>query len=269
MRDDVRLVLSRPRWLVFAVILAVLIPTSVRLGLWQLDRLEERTQQNVVWGARLDADPVPIEVILDAGATLPSEQRRYLRVTMDGTYLPTEQVIVRNRSLDGRSGSWVVTPMRLGDGVVVAVLRGWIPLGITDPLDEVLDPPAGGVSLEGVLVPSERPVALGPTDPGDGRLTRLALLDLDRLGRQVDEDLGSEYVQQTSEELGVSLPPELLDLPDLTDEGNHLAYAIQWFSFALIGLAGFRALARREAARLRRAATASPLEVVDGADVEE
>ncbi len=269
MIDDLRRVLASRRWLVLAIIVSVLVPTAIRLGFWQVDRLEDRRAQNAVWGVRLEADPVPLEVILDAGDTLPSEQRRYLRVEVGGTILDAEQVLVRNRSLDGQSGSWVVTPLALTDARIVAVVRGWVPLGLTDPLDPILDPPPGRVALEGVLVPGERPVAFGPSDPDDGRLSRLALLDLARLGTQLGTELGEEFVQQTSEELGVELPPELLELPDVDDEGSHLAYAIQWFSFAVIGAIGFLALVRREAARLRRVQEASALEVVEGAEPEE
>jgi surfeit locus 1 family protein len=35
--------------------------------------------------------------------------------------------------------------------------------------------------------------------------------------------------------------------PSFDDEGSHLAYAIQWFSFALIGLVGYLFLIRRSA----------------------
>ncbi len=37
--------------------------------------------------------------------------------------------------------------------------------------------------------------------------------------------------------------------PDVTDGGPHLAYAIQWFSFALIGVVGYGLLIRRAASR--------------------
>ena len=267
--DDIRRVLSSPRWLVLAVVMAFLLPLSVRLGFWQVDRLEERRESNAIWATRLAAEPVPLEVILSSGDTLPSEQRRYLRVEAEGAFLAEEQVLVRNRSLDGQSGNWVVTPLELAGGEVVAVVRGWVPQGVTDPFDPVVAPPTGDVVIEGVLVPGERPVAFGPTDPDEGRLERFALLDLERLGDQVDRPLGTEYLQQTSFEASLDLAPELLELPDIDDEGSHLAYAIQWFSFALIGTVGFVALLRREAARLRRIDAASALEVVEGAESQE
>ena len=36
-----------------------------------------------------------------------------------------------------------------------------------------------------------------------------------------------------------------MDPPEFDDEGPHLAYAIQWFSFLVIGLVGFGFLMRR------------------------
>ncbi len=40
--------------------------------------------------------------------------------------------------------------------------------------------------------------------------------------------------------------PIPVDLPDFDDEGPHLAYAIQWFGFALVGLVGFYFLVRNK-----------------------
>jgi cytochrome oxidase assembly protein ShyY1 len=48
--------------------------------------------------------------------------------------------------------------------------------------------------------------------------------------------------------------PALLPPPE-TSEGPHLAYAVQWFLFALMALGAFVVLARREAADRRAAAT--------------
>ena len=39
--------------------------------------------------------------------------------------------------------------------------------------------------------------------------------------------------------------PIPVDPPVFDDEGPHLAYAIQWFSFLVIGLVGFGFLMRR------------------------
>jgi surfeit locus 1 family protein len=40
--------------------------------------------------------------------------------------------------------------------------------------------------------------------------------------------------------------PAPVDLPEFDDDGPHLAYAIQWFGFAVVALVGFYFLMRRK-----------------------
>ncbi len=239
-------VMARPRWFLLAVLMAIVVPSAVRLGFWQIDRLEQRKASNQVWAYRLDSDPVSWDTIRSNLTTLGDEELRYLRVTVAGTFLGEQQVVVRNRALKGTNGNWVITPLDTGGTGIVAVLRGWVPFELSEPDDPLLAPPAGEVRLEGVLVPGEEPTGLGPSDPPDGHLDRMVLLDLRRLGSQVGADLGPAYIQQVD---GLRGGPEVLPLPDVTDEGPHLAYVIQWFSFAVIGAVGFGALLRREVVR--------------------
>lgn len=237
------LVLTRPRWLVLTFLMLVLVPLAVALGFWQLDRLEERQLTNSVWLLRLGMDPVPWEVAAADPESMDAEDLRFLRVVVEGQYVPGEQVLVRNRARDGVSGHWVVTPLVTPEGGAVAVVRGWVPFDLEEPDDPRAVPPTGTVRVEGVLVPGEEPTSLGPTNP-EGRLTRLALLDLERLSHQSGLELGVAYLQAvpTAEE-GLPAP---LELPDPTYEGPHLGYAIQWFAFAAIGLVGYGALIRKQ-----------------------
>jgi len=89
--------------------------------------------------------------------------------------------------------------------------------------------------------------ALGPRDPDTGRLVTLNRVDIDRIEDQVAYELEPVYISllgADTGELPVTAPP-----PSFDDEGSHLAYAIQWFSFALIGLVGYFFLIRRSARR--------------------
>jgi surfeit locus 1 family protein len=45
--------------------------------------------------------------------------------------------------------------------------------------------------------------------------------------------------------------------PEPLSEGPHKSYAIQWFSFIVIGLVGYAAFIRHEAARASRALSTS------------
>lgn len=275
-------VLARPRWLALTILMAVLVPLAIGLGFWQLDRLEERRLTNSVWERRLGMVPVPWEVVAVDPGSMGAEELRFLRVVVEGRYVAEEQVLVRNRGRGGVSGHWVVTPLVTLDGEAVAVLRGWVPFELDDPGDPRMIPPAGMVRIEGVLVPGEQPTSLGPTNP-DGRLTRMALLDLGRLSQQAGLVLGETYLQAVAPTDGGL--PATLELPDVSDTGPHLAYAIQWFSFAGIGVVGYAALLRRELRSLPSAGcrdgrtpttgaasagrASGALELEDGADPEQ
>ncbi|HEY0775184.1 MAG TPA: SURF1 family cytochrome oxidase biogenesis protein, partial [Nocardioidaceae bacterium] len=61
-----RFLLSR-RWLLFLGAVVVLAYLAFRLGEWQFDRLEDREQRNAVVERNLDADPVPVQDVLEVG----------------------------------------------------------------------------------------------------------------------------------------------------------------------------------------------------------
>jgi surfeit locus 1 family protein len=77
----------------------------------------------------------------------------------------------------------------------------------------------------------------------------MSRVDIERIEQQVDYDLDPVYLSaigSRTDELPVPAAP-----PTFDDEGSHLPYAIQWFSFALIGLIGYFFLIRRSAGRSR------------------
>jgi surfeit locus 1 family protein len=72
-------------------------------------------------------------------------------------------------------------------------------------------------------------------------------INIDRIQGQVPYDLVPVYIVLEGEEgsdLPVPLPP-----PEFEDEGSHLAYAIQWFGFTLIGVVGYGFLIRKSLGR--------------------
>ena len=69
-------------------------------------------------------------------------------------------------------------------------------------------------------------------------------VDIGRIGEQTSYDLAAVYMVAAGEE-DIELPVPV-DPPDFTNEGSHLAYAVQWFGFAGVGLVGFYFLMRRK-----------------------
>jgi len=199
--------LSRRDILGALVALAVAI-VCVRLGFWQLDRLGQRRARNAILAARLALPP--LQVVRGTSA----DSARQRRLLARGVYDFASELIGPGRSFDGTPGVALITPLRLADGSVVFVDRGWAPSPDAVHIDQTLYREADTATVEGLGV-----------IPPPGRYDMPFLL------------------QQT----GIAAPrglPRRWPPPSL-DDGPHLSYAIQWFSFAVIIVVGTGALLRK------------------------
>lgn len=239
--------LRTPRWLVGHVVAALLAVALVNLGLWQLRRLDERREHNSLLAARTAA-PV-VDVAAEPEPADP-DVLVYREGAATGTYVADEEVLVRSRSLNGSPGAWVLTPLLLADGRAVVVNRGWIPAVGHPTLPPDAAAPSGQVSVRGLLQATQRRGSFGPVDPPDGRLDTLARVDLERLGQQVAEPLYPLYLQLEAQEPPAGDLPALVPPPP-RDEGPHLSYAIQWFTFAVMGVGAYGLIIRRTARQQR------------------
>lgn len=214
----------------------------VRLGIWQLDRHEERQVENAVGESRFSGEPFPLgHLLADAGPDLASLV--YRRATVTGTFDPDHEVLIRSQVHLGTAGFHVVTPLVGESGVAVLVNRGWVPLVLDEvPVREAL-PPQGEVTVQGWVSTSQQPAALGPRDPAEGRLGVLNQVDIDRIGLQMPYALAPVYLVELEERDSLPAP---LSRPRFDEQGPHLAYAVQWFGFATVGLVGYVFLARRQ-----------------------
>ena len=217
----------------------------INLGLWQVNRLEERQLENTVGEARYLADPVPLEELL-SGAGADIDSLKYRRVTTPGFYMPQDEVLIRSQVYRGEAGFHVITPLLYPSGVIL-VNRGWVPL-VLDQVPVSQAPPSEGTPVvEGWISLTEERGPLGPEDPAKGRLVTMSRIDIDRIGQQILSPLAPMVINLSEE--GPSGLPIAVDPPVFDDEGPHLAYAIQWFAFALIGLVGYFFLMRRTVER--------------------
>ncbi len=238
--------LRNPRW-IFATSAVVLIAgLFINLGFWQLRRLDDARQENQLLAARLALPPEDLAVMLEAvGEDLGAIE--YHPVTVSGTFDPTGEVLLRSRTLDGVAGFHVVTPLQTPGGDVVLVNRGWVPMDMDEPPVPAA-PPDGRVVVEGLVRLSQERSGLGPADPVQGELTVLSRLDIPRIQQQSEDELAPVSVDLfTVDPANPGDLPVPLGPPATDDEGNHLAYAIQWFAFAVVGVVGYVILVRRRA----------------------
>jgi cytochrome oxidase assembly protein ShyY1 len=235
--------LFRGRYLVGHLVVLTLAGLFILAGFWQLDRLHEVRTKNAVVRSRMGSTPVPLDTVLQASTSDPGDAS-YRRVQVAGRYDPSRQVLVQFRTYSGDPGEYLLTPVVTSNGSAILVNRGWIPLSNT-PVGQApgLAPPPGDVRVMGILFPSEKRGSR-PVDAGGG-FVEVTRIDLRGLARTLGDQLYPAYLQMTAQSPSQAGDyPIVLPLPHL-DNGPHLSYAIQWFSFTAIGLVGWPLLIRR------------------------
>ncbi len=252
-RGVYRFLMSR-QWVILTLIALLLIPTMIRLGIWQMHRYEERTARNQLVADALAADPVPVERLTAPGHTVTSGER-YRTVTATGRFDAEDEVVVRRRTnSDDEVGYHVLTPFLLDDGKVLLVNRGWVPSGPTQTtFPKVPAPPAGEVTVQGRLMPSETTAASGIKNLSDLPDRQVMLINSDQQARRLGAEVLGGYIALTAPEPKGDTP-ELLGDPGKEDAALNYAYAVQWWLFSAAVPVGWVILARREARERAQAA---------------
>lgn len=207
----------------------------IRLGFWQAQRLRERRAANAI---ALAARSQPVVTLAEAGWDSTLVNRR---VRIRGRYDHAHDIVLRGRQYGGVPGVEIVSPLLAEPGdPAVLVNRGFVPSpdAATVASDSLREP--GLVTVEGIALPigsdSGAPLQHG------GRST-WARLDREGLRSRLPYPVYALYLRQVPDSTLPAFPRRLE--PPALDDGPHLSYAIQWFSFALIALIFAGVFARR------------------------
>ncbi|MEN8238539.1 MAG: SURF1 family protein [Actinomycetota bacterium] len=236
--------LRKPRWILAIVVGIFFAAVFVRLGFWQLSRLEERRAYNETVVARIDSEPRPLEGLVGQFGTDPDDLIDRTAV-VTGRYINGDEFYSVGRNYDGLTGTLVMTPLELDDGSILIVVRGLVPVGTPGPPAVGYETPLGIVTLTGRLDDGEEPLRIGEPPPDDGVLTELSRIDLAYIDTWLNGDVLpidlvlEDQVPANAGESPIPVPAEELN------EGSHLGYAVQWFAFGVIAVAGTIALVRR------------------------
>ncbi|MBI5965255.1 MAG: SURF1 family protein [Chloroflexi bacterium] len=242
-----RKMLSR-KW--FLTTLLVLAGTAfcIRLGIWQLDRLEQRRIFNTQVQSMRAAE------MLDLNKDFPADisSMEWRTVTVTGEYDFENQVILRNQYNGDQFGYHLITPL-LFDGEAVLVDRGWIPAdGDSAPARDAWRKydEAGQVTVTGqIRLGSGKPAFGGVADPEfnpeQPRLDAWNNLDVARIATQSPYPILPVYIQPNADKNDLVPPIPFQPDVDLT-EGSHSGYALQWFTFAAILFVGYPFFLRKQ-----------------------
>ena len=215
--------------LFFAAVCSLL----VTLGFWQLDRAGQKQERFDAFQRASNYTALDWSVVREKQLT--SEELLWRQVNLFGTYLDNH-ILLDNQTTGGRVGYSVFTPFRTLDGTTILIERGWIAMGKTRDVVPVFSTPSGGVSVEGYfgsapefgLDLKESKGAYEQLRLNIKRVQRIRPKDMESL---LSIELMDLIVYLKADELGA------LDISRYTP-GNgaerHEAYALQWFSMAMI-----------------------------------
>ena len=230
--------LTRPRALLWHVLVLIVVAVLVGFGQWQLDRLDQVRTTNERLVQRAAADPVDIRALV-ADVGLDPAALEFRRVSVTGVFVPEEEVVQRNRLQRGLQGLDVLTPLDLGGGTTLLVRRGWVPRTMDTPPVTDAPPPSGTVTVTGILERSVDQPGFGARDPEDGVLARVFHPDTARLDRQMSGTLLPVVLRMDAlPGASATTLPAAPEPPGL-DEGSHLSYAAQWHLFAVLALGAY------------------------------
>lgn len=228
----------RRSWLFTTILVFLGTAVCIRLGIWQLDRLELRRAFNYQVSS-MRAMPV---MDLNAENLDSVETMEWRTVTVTGEYDFANQVALRNQYNGNQYGYHLLTPL-LFNGTAVLVDRGWIPAdGNSEPKDWRKYDEPGQVTVAGqIRLGQSKPPFGGVADalPAD----RSALWiwnngDIENIARQMPYPILNVFVQPNVVAEDDIPPIPYQPVVELT-EGPHFGYALQWFSFAAVLFLGY------------------------------
>jgi surfeit locus 1 family protein len=221
------------KWLLPTFLILIASGVCIRLGIWQLDRLEGRRAFN----AQVETMRAAPLLDLNQGVPVDVSSMEWRAVTVSGEYDFENQIALRNQYHGDQYGYHIVTPL-LFDGGAVLVDRGWIPADAEwRSFDE-----HGPVTVTGqIRLGSSKPAIGGVADalPANGeKLEIWNNFDLEHMTPQYPYPLLPVYIQPNMDAGDTTPPIPYQPVVELT-EGPHFGYAIQWFTFAVIFLVGY------------------------------
>ena len=115
---------SRRWWWATLLVIAGMVVTF-RLGIWQLDRLQQRRTDNAIYVEKISVPPLQLD-----GSPLEDniEELKDRAAIAEGYFDFSEQIILVQQNYQGRPGGHLVAPFIIKDSsTAILVDRGWIP----------------------------------------------------------------------------------------------------------------------------------------------
>jgi surfeit locus 1 family protein len=205
----------------------------VSLGLWQLDRAEEKRAQYAEFESRQLAEAIDFN--LKKNYQLDQQALIWRHVRASGEFLEQYQILLDNQVEDTHAGYYIYTPFKLGQSdKVVLVNRGWLAVGTNREKTPELVVTNGRVDIKAVVKEIPKTGLLLkelPPEQMSETVYRVQRINIEELEELTKTRLLSYIVRlEPGSEHGYL---RKWRLPG-SGESTNLGYAFQWLAFAIV-----------------------------------
>jgi surfeit locus 1 family protein len=222
---------ERSPWIALAAVIGIAV--TLLLGRWQLLKGEYKDEVQAHLQQSLRLAPLGED---DFNNTLDLGREHQRRVDVQGVWVDSLTLYLANRSHAGKSGFWVMTPLKMQKSATVMVVRGWVAWNPSNPslMPSNVLTPTGAVRVQGVLdsAPSRMLELWGSSSQSDQTYGKSYLQSgiWQNFDQKLFESQTGLHIQAFIRELGEPSDGLIRELPNegVSSQRNY-GYSVQWF----------------------------------------
>jgi surfeit locus 1 family protein len=203
------------------------LPVLLALAFWQVERLEWKKNLIAMIERNMASEPIDATTLIDLWP-----EKMYNRMRATGIFMHDKEMYRIAPSRDMKAGYHVLTPLKMNNGYIVLVNRGWVPIEKRDPATRKETQTKSRVTVTGIMRIPGGPRWFQPANDPEKNVWYSFDLEMmeQKIGKAAEFKLVPYIIDADKTPPGV-IPvggQTQLDIPN-----NHLSYAITWFSLSL------------------------------------
>ncbi len=222
------------KWMLTTILVIIGVFVLIRLGFWQLDRLDQRRAFNDHYLEQVSAEPINL-----SDQPLPDglDGMEYRKISVEGNYDFSHEIFLQNHAYENQPGYRVVTPLLIeNQNLAVLIDRGWISLTDLQNISSINEQYKQLQTINGIIRnPNSRDKIVDKVKSSEDNSDFYLYVDIESVQNKTDYQILPIYIQLEGDSPGEKPIPQVQEI-EIT-EGPHFGYALQWFFFAsLLGL---------------------------------
>ena len=214
--------------IITVVIFCAALATLLKLGYWQVERLQWKSDVINTLNAEYQKDPAQHQFTFTKLQALEDEDVPLYYGQVSGLLLFDKEILVGPKPLEGAIGYNIITPLKLSSGEYILVNRGWIDESKKDTL-QTHAKPQNSINVDGIFRKPQWNNFTPNNSPENDIWTKLDITQI----AQAKTVAPIAPVMLYASNLSVTFDDIILQDHKWYPRNKHKQYAIFWFAMAL------------------------------------